>query len=303
MVTPGFHAAPTVDAAALKAAWRYAAVQPFIVDKRPMFEAMVRLVDAAGPAPQRVIEWGVGTGGFLEALARSAHWPEAELAGCDLSPARIAVASQTMARLARSATLHANVNALNPADPFYSQVAPPSSADIIALSQFEHYAPNSEASPLADRLRQADQPWCTKSALRRLARSRLRPGGWLFVIDDYAADTEEEQNGWDHAWDVHVVKNFSRSSVREVMAAVDPAWADALARRYDPARPLARRLALAARARTRRRHRDGEEIQSLTAAREDFQAVFGEKNCGILPHPSASTHPQFFLLWGRVATE
>jgi hypothetical protein len=206
-----------------------------------------------------------------------------------------------MTALARPATLHANVNALDTEDPFYFQVAPQGGADVIALSQFEHYAPNSEASPLADRLTQAGQPWCTKSALRRLARSRLRPGGWLFVIDDYEADTEVEQEGWDRAWDAHVVKNFSLPCVREAMATVDPAWADALARRYDPARPLARRLALAARARTRRRHRDGEETQSLTVAREDFQAVFGEKNCGFLPHPSTSTHPQFFLLWGRAA--
>lgn len=303
MVTIDFPAARLTDTAALREARRYAAVQPFIVNKAPLFEAMVRLVETAGPPPRRVVELGVGTGGFLEAIAAQGRWPEAECIGADLSAARIAVARCTMAEFGRSATLWAGVNALDADDDFYAQVARPGGADMVVLAQFEHYAPNDGSSMLARRLEQDGRPFCTKQAMRRLAASRLRPGGWLFVIDDYGADTAGEQASWNQAWDAHVVAEFARDEVRLVMDRIDPSWTAGLARRYDTARPLPQRLALAARARTRRRHRDGEEIQPLAGARADFQMIFGEGNCGMVPHPNDAAHPQFFLLWGRVATE
>jgi len=263
---------------------------------------MMRMVAVPGAdAPRRLAELGVGTGGFLEAVARRGIWPEAELVGCDRSAARIAVAGETLRSLGRGARLCAGVNALDAGDSFYREVAAAGSADVVVLSQFEHYAPNDRGSALAARLAREGRPFGTKAEVRRLAHSRLRPGGWLFVIDDYKADTPEEQDAWDRAWDAHVVAQWARPDVIAGLRAVDPVWAARLARHYDPARPWEERLRLAARARARRRRRDGEELQSLAAACGDFHALFDGGAHGLLPHPQAASHPQFFLHWGRAA--
>lgn len=284
---------------ALTAARRYAVLQPLIVEKRPFFEMINGMIEASGTKPARVVELGVGTGGFLEAVARARWWPQASLVGADLSPERIAVARETMAALGRAVALHDGVNALDADDPFYENAVPPTSADVVVLAQFEHYAPNDETSPLARRLSQTGRAWCPKAALRRLAASRLRPGGWMIVIDDFAAETAEKQANWDRAWDAHVVREFSSASVRQALDPIDPEWAAALARRYHPDRPLAQRLALAARARARRRHRDAEEVQELDLAWGDFRELFAEGQCGLVPHPDTAGHPQFYLMWGR----
>jgi SAM-dependent methyltransferase len=299
ILTPACLLATVPDAAALVAARRYAALQPFIVDKEPLFDAMIELVETRGTRPSRIIELGVGTGGFLGRVARTGVWPVASLVGADLSGARIEVAGETMASLGRPATLCAGVNALDAADPFFENTVPPGTADMVVLAQFEHYAPNDQGSSLAWRLTQAGSAWCTKSELRRLAWSRLRPGGWLFVIDDYAAGTAELQACWDRAWDAHVVREFAGEAVRRALKPVGRFRTEFPARGYHPKRPLEERLALAARARSRRRHRDGEEVQALSVAYADFRELFGGASCGLVPHPATESHPQFYLLWGR----
>ncbi len=298
---PGAPGAPaTPDAPALTAARRYAVLQPAIVDKSPLFEAMVGLVEArGGVAPSRVVELGVGTGGFLEEVARRRLWPESTLIGCDLRAAPLAMARERLAAHGREAVLCAGVNALDPGDAFYAHIAPAGSADMLVLSQFEHYAPNHAGGPLAQRHAREGRRASTKAELRRLAASRLRPGGWLFVIDDYGAATPREQAEWDRAWDAHVVRAFADPELHRRLRAVDPAGAESLARRYGAARPWAQRLALAARARARRRHRDAEELQPLAEALGDFVRIFGADAAGVIPHPAAGACPQFRLFWGR----
>jgi SAM-dependent methyltransferase len=287
------------DHASLIEARRYAALQPFIVDKGPLFDALLGLVGGGDREPGRVVELGVGTGGFLEAVARAGAWPRASLVGADMCSARIQVAREIMESLGRPADLWFGVNALDAGDPFFERVVPAGTADVVVLSQFEHYAPNDDRSPLARRLDQAGWIWSSKAALRRFAASRLRPGGWLFVVDDYAAETTEAQARWDRAWDAHVVDQFARAEVVESLTALDPHWAESMGRRYAGSRPWEVRLQLVARARARRRHRDREEVQTLRAACEDFREIFGAQNHGRLAHPMVSVHPQFHLLWGR----
>lgn len=291
------------DAAALSAAWRYAALQPFIVDKRPLFDEAIRLVNAGGASPSAVLELGVGTGGFLDALASAGAWPEARLIGVDLSESRLVVARTALSSVGRAVEWHGGVNALDAAGECYRRSVPPGSMDVVVLSQFEHYAPNHRSSPLADRLARLGSAWCSKPELRRLAVSRLRPGGWLIVIDDYGADSPDQQAAWDHAWDAHVVRSLASEAAQAALAAVDPVGAETLLCRYRATRPWALRLALAARARSRRRHRDGEEIEALGDARADFERLFGSGDCGVVAHPKAATHPQFHLLWGRRRVE
>lgn len=288
------------DPAALVAAKRYALLQPLIIDKGPLFEWMIQQVASSHPtSPERIIELGVGTGGFLEEVARRSQWLETTLIGCDRAVAPLAVARERLAAHGRSAILCGGVNALDPHDAFYGHLAPPASADVVVLSQFEHYAPNHKDSPLARRLSEEGRTACPKAALRQLAASLLRPGGWLFVLDDYSADTPDEQALWEAAWDAQVVRALSEPQLHRKLATFDPAGAATLARRYSINRPLTQRLALVARARSRRRHRDFEEIQPLTDAQADFRELFKVGRTGVTAHPAAASYPQFFLLWGR----
>ncbi len=299
MVTAECPEVAVADAAALAAARRYAVLQPFVVDKEPLFRAMMHLVEEAGVTPARVVELGVGTGGFLEAVARAGVWPQAGLVGADLEAARLVVAHESLAALDRPVTLCGGVNALDAGDPFYRVTVPPGSADVVVMAQFEHYAPSDPGSALARRLTREGRAWCTKAALRRLAWSRLRPGGWLFVIDDYAAEDADQQARWDRAWDAHVARELSGEPVRQAWHARGLGAAVLRGRGYHPGRPLDERLALAARARRRRRHRDGEEVQRWSEAMDDFRALAGDGGCGLVPHPATASHPQFFLLWAR----
>jgi SAM-dependent methyltransferase len=289
------------DAAALAAAWRYAVLQPLVVDKGPLFRAMIRLVELGGVVPGRVVELGVGTGGFLEAVARAGVWPGASLVGADVAVERLMVARETLAALGRSAMFCDGVNALDAGDPFYVGPVPAGSADVVVMAQFEHYAANGPESGLARRREREGRVWCTKAALRRLAWARLRPGGWLFVIDDYAAGSAELQARWDRAWDAHVVRQLTGERVRGALQAHGLSGAAWRGGGYDPGRPWSERLALAARVRRRRRHRDGEEVQPWSDAFEDFRVLGGAGGCGLMPHPAVASHPQFFLMWARRA--
>jgi len=285
----------------LRAARRYAVMQPVIVDKEPLFERLFRLVAGVWPdGPGRVVELGMGTGGCLESVVRRGLWPGAELIGCDLSAERVAVAGESLAASGREVRLCAGVNALDAGQAFYREVVPAASVDVVILSQFEHYAPNHGASVLAGRLAGMGRRFSTKAELRRLAASRLRPGGWLMVIDDYEAATADEQAAWHRAWDGRVVDELARPEVGARLAAVDAEWTSRVVRRYGAGRPRDERLALAARARRRRRWRDLEETEPLVSAADDFCALFGGGACGVVRHPEPSLFPQFHLLWGRV---
>ena len=286
-----------------EAARRYAVLQPVIVDKEPLFAEVMRRVEAAGVGvPERVVELGVGSGGFLEAVAAGGGWPGAWLAGCDLSEGQSRVAAGRLAELGRPAHFWGGVNALDETSSFYHEVVPSGSVDVVVLSQFDHYAPDADDSWLAAALRARGRVFTTKSGLRRLARSRLRPGGWLMVIDDFAADSPQLQAEWSRAWDAHVVRALAAPEVLARLAAVDPEWSVRLAHHYAPGRPVTERLALAARARSRRRRRDLEETQSLGAAMTDFATLFDDGAWGVVPHPDQASFPQFFLFWGRVPT-
>lgn len=295
---------PTASASDLwRKAARYAVAQPFIIDKTPFYEKMARLIAQAKMTPQVVAELGVGTGGFLEYAAQSGVWPQARLLGCDLSWEMLELARAQLAAAGERARLIGGVNALDPAGAFYRDELRAGSADVVALSQFEHHAPNAVDSPMAARLARSGLAFVDKAALRRLAFSRLRPGGWLFVIDDYAAATEEQNRQWQQAWDAHVVAMFARPEVIARLAETDAAWAAQIAQSYSPDRPHGERLVFAARARQQRRLRRCEEIQPLAEARADFAQLFAGGECGCIPHPLAGAHPQFYLFWGRKKTD
>ncbi len=270
------------------AARRYAATQPFIVDKTPFFE---RLADEIADGP--VVELGVGPGGFL---AWASGRTEARLIGCDASPGMISLARAAAPR----AEWHAEVDLLDVDAPFYKNLP---RARLIVLSQAEHYAPNGAASPLAARLVAAGRPATAKPALRRHLALLLAPGGVLAVIDDFRADDAGTDAEWTSAWDAHVVRQFADPAVVAAVGSTDPAAAAHLRKHYAATRPESERLQLARRARERRRVRQWEETQRWSEAQADFAAVFGEGNVWCMRHPSGATHPSFFMLCGRRVSE
>jgi SAM-dependent methyltransferase len=287
----------------LEQALRYQATQRFIVPRTPFFQ---RIADLCGEEQQAIFEPGCGTGGFLEFWAAGARrsgfagrTDSSSLLGCDISSAMVGLAASRLRLGSTSVRLVSGVDALDLQSQFYHHEIPAGGFSLVVLSQFEHCAPNDPESPLARQLRALGLRAMTKSDLRRFLWSLLRPGGWLFVIDDFRAADVEDEAAWSQAWDRHVVRQFADRSVIDLVAAQDAVTAQCLARHYGLERPEHQRFALARRARERRRIRNFEETQRLNDARRDFSEIFGPKNIGVEPHPSAATHPQFFLLWGR----
>lgn len=300
-----------------QARW-YAATQPFIIDKTPLFARAAEAVFAVSAATRQVTEIGIGPGGFLaQAVARGWLQPEDRLLGLDLSAAMVAeahralaaqgwpTASLTAEALDSSplppsyALLVSGLNALAIEDPQLNRLLPPASQDVLILSQVEHYAPNTPSSPLARRLTAIGWPWVDKAKWRRWLVSRLKPHGWLVVIDDYAAPDEEENERWLTAWDAHVARQWARPEVIAQLSATDPAAAARLAQHHAPTRPWAERLTLVRRVREWRRRRTAEEVQPLAEARADWENLFGPEHAWIIPHPHQEAFPQFFLLLGQ----
>lgn len=308
---------PAVALTPTQARW-YAATQPFIVEKEPLFAHAAHAVLTPSTRPRSITEIGIGPGGFL-AHAAAHRWLRApdRLMGVDLSAAMIQEARQSLAAHGcevvtmsaealearplpeRAALLVSGLNALDVDHPRWARLLPPSSQDVIVLSQAEHYAPNSADSPLAHRLTAVGLPWVDKAAWRRWLMSRLKPKGWLVVIDDYAAPTEEENQRWLAAWDAHVARQWARAEVISQLAATDAAAAARVARHYHPKRPWSERLALVRRVRERRRRRAAEEVQPLPDTRESWQTLFTPGHWQMMPHPNQEAFPLFFLWLGQ----
>jgi SAM-dependent methyltransferase len=282
----------------------YDVTQPFIIGKEAFFE---RIVELCGPGPQAVLEPGCGPGGFLEFWIRRVRsgraCAPATLVGCDVSAAMIERAAEKLRPFANvPVRLLAGVDFLDPGSRFHVDEMPPGGFSLVVLSQSEHYAPNHRGSPLERRHAARGRRPLVKPELRRRMASVLRPGGHLVVIDDFRHGRVEEEAGWSAAWDRHVVGRFSDPAVVDSIRRRDPATSARIADHYAGARPEPQRLALARRARELRRARNWEETERLDRALEDFAAIFGAGNTGVMNHPDSGAHPQFFMLWGRRAT-
>jgi SAM-dependent methyltransferase len=290
--------------------------QPFVVSKEPFFRRILDELDRrreslCADGVLAVFEPGCGHGLFFDRLIEHVgRWnglARLELTGADLSSEMILHAAGHVHASSRFATMNCDVslvlasgvNCLDAGTPFHRDHLAPESFSLIMVSQFQHYFPNSPSSPLARRLELQGVNFSTKHEFRRHCHRLLRPGGMVFIIDDFRGRTEVEDEAWNRAWDRHVVRQFTSRRVIESIRKSDPRLAREIQRRYNPARGEAELVAVARGIRERRRMFCREEIETLDDALVDLREIFGGANSGVMAHPAGESHPNFFMVWAE----
>jgi hypothetical protein len=198
-----------------------------------------------------------------------------------------------------SIVLASGVDCLDSASPIHRDHLAPERFSLVVVSQFQYYFPNSRSSPLARRLESHGVAISTKAGFRRFCHRLLRPGGMVFIIDDFSGRTEAEEEAWNQAWDRHVVRQLTSPEVIGVITDADPRFAREIQRRYDPERGETGLVAMARRIRQRRRRFCREEIESIDATIGDMRERFGAATTGIMAHPAPHTPPNFFTAWAE----
>lgn len=291
----------------------YAATQKFVVDKDDFYREIIDvLVNGIEPIDGsiRIFEPGIGPAAFTRFVLQKPfvdRFDKIDIEGADISHTMITYAAELINRLYQSngngnrvdATLTSGANCINPTDPFYQAIRSKNKLfDAIVASQFEHYCPNSSESELACRYRESGIPFSTKQEFRQFCYSLLVEGGIYFTVDDRLGETPEEHEMICYAWDSHVVSQFADDTVLQQIDCMNPLLARNIRLTYDPEREKDALINVAAKAREYRRRISGEEIEPLSKTRQDFIHMFGEENVYCMMHPSARTHPGFYLMWG-----
>ena len=291
----------------------YAATQPLLVDKEPLFARILTAVEKAWPAwcaaaPEgiSVVEPGCGPGFFMAAflrwLATRTDSTPVHLVGADLSTGMIDLAHRRLDPLVATLrpqrpvtlSLTGSVDLLPPEAPFFQEIGAPK-AHLVIAAQFEHYFPNRPDSPLASALTKTGRIVRTKADFRRWAHHILAPGGLYATIDDALGASPQEEARWQAAWDRHVIERFASPGILESLGRSAPTLAQVLRRHYAPHRPEGDRLRHARRAREIRRRSCLEEVETLAETRAGLESIFGEGRVLVESHPDPRTHPQFFL--------
>ncbi len=290
----------------------YVATQDLVVPKDALFNRIIQvLMEEMEPARRsiRILEPGMGPASFTRFVLHQPflnRFDEIHVEGADVSHGMLVHAMNVIQSLYESnvngqrvsIALRSGINCVDTSDPFYDEVRSRGQGfDAIVASQFEHYCPNHRGSALARKYGDMKIPFATKAEFRRLCHSLLRRGGIYFTVDDRRGESPDEHAEICHAWDRHVVRQFTDEGVLHRLQELSPSLARNLRLSYDRRQSLPALLRVAAQAREHRREICCEEIEPLSATRRDFILLFGEENVHCMMHPSVETHPGFYLLW------
>lgn len=290
----------------------YIATQDLVVPKEAFFGKIIEVLMQATASHRRsirILEPGMGPAAFTRFVLRRPfldRFDDIHVQGADISQGMLAYAQEVIHALCQSSldgqrvtiALNSGVNCVNAGDLFYGQIRSQGQRfDAVVASQFEHYCPNSQESPLARKYQGLGVPFSTKAQFRRMCYDLLDEGGIYFTIDDRLGESFEEQEWICRAWDSHVVRQFTDDAILCRLQSSHPALARNLRLSYDRQRPPQALLRVAAQAREHRREICREEIEPLSATKQDFINLFGAENVSCMMHPSPETHPGFYLLW------
>jgi hypothetical protein len=290
----------------------YVATQDLVVPKDALFGKIIEvLMKETAPARRsiRILEPGMGPAAFTRFVLRPPfleRFDDITVQGADISHGMLVYATEVIRALYRThmngqrvtIALSSGTNCIHVSDPFYNEIrAQGGRFDAIVASQFEHYCPNHDESPLARKYRELGVPYSTKREFRRLCHDLLESGGAYFTIDDRLGESPEEHEKICQAWDSHVIRQFTNDAVLRQLQVSNPALARNLRLSYDQQRSPQALLHVAPQAREHRREICREEIEPLSVTRRDFVELFGEENVCCMMHPSIETHPGFYLMW------
>ena len=155
---------------------------------------------------------------------------------------------------------------------YYKTVAKRGFFDVVLLSQFEHYFPNSPSSPLAQKLKKNNIPFITKDELIDfIYNNLLKENGILIIIDDEENQDPTIRNTNDDNWDRYVVIQLNKN-IKKIRA-INKEIADKIYKKYHSKGLKPKEIA--AKTRIHRREQCNEEIRSLSDSIYSLKKKFG----------------------------
>jgi hypothetical protein len=304
-VNPGYAGS---DLQAKQRAQSYSLTQRLIVDKEPFFKEILEIMKEKDKKRVSFLEPGIGPGFFLEYLILNQFFRNKEgiYHAADISEGML---SYTMTNIINifpndnngsklSLDLTGKVNCIDPDNTFYGKVLEQGRMfDCVFSSQFHHYLPNSESSPLGVKLSEEGIPFLTKSAYTQFCYDIfLCRDGRVIIIDDFIVGDDKNHQQNQQEWDAYFINNVLDEENISWIEERDKNLAAHLKKAYNVDKNMERMLRFAKKTRESRRVQCNEEIETIESAFESMNTIFGEENVQMYAHPDLNN---FYMLIGQ----
>jgi len=153
--------------------------------------------------------------------------------------------------------------------------------DVVLLSQFEHYFPNSDNSPLAEKLRKNNISFMIKDQYIQFVYDFLmNDGSMLIIIDDEENEDANVRKANDDKWDEYVAVNLNKNI--DKISKINKEIADKIYRAYNSKGLNPKDVA--GQIRIHRREECNEEIRPLSISISSLKRIFGNENVEYFRH-------------------
>ena len=164
---------------------------------------------------------------------------------------------------------------------YYESMGEKKFFDVVLLSQFEHYFPNSYDSPLAEKLKRNNIPFMVKDQfIQFVYDSLMTDNGMLVIIDDEENENLDARKANDDNWDEYVAMHLNKNIAK--ISAISREIADKIYKRYNSSGLKPKEVA--GRIRRYRREECNEEIRPLSTAISSLKRIFGDGNVEYFRH-------------------
>ena len=153
--------------------------------------------------------------------------------------------------------------------------------DVVLLSQFKHYFPNSYESQLANKLRKNNIPFMAKDHFIQLVYdSLMKPNSMLIIINDEEHEDANVRKLHDDNWDKYTAMGLTKNI--DKISALSREIADKIYKKYHTLGIKPEDVA--GEIRRYRREQCNEEIRPLSATISSLKRIFGDENVEYFRH-------------------
>ena len=164
---------------------------------------------------------------------------------------------------------------------YYESLAKKMTFEVVLLSQFEHYFPNSSDSPLAKKLRRNNVPFMVKDQfIQFIYNFLMKDGSILVIIDDEENEDINVRKLNDDNWDQYVALSLNKNI--DNIRGINREIADKIYKRYNAQGVKPKEVA--GEIRRHRREECNEEIRPLSTAISSLKKIFGNGNVEYFRH-------------------
>jgi len=274
----------------------YDITQDYIVDKKYFLNRIIeKIIERYGqtqkPSSIRILEPGCGPGKitvfYLLGRQMLKSFSRIDIECADLSNEMILLLNKRLKeRENEIINSNCNVNVRITSgtcliDANYYESFKKKPFDVVLLSQFKHYFPNSHDSPLANKLRKSNVPFMAKDQFIQFAYDFLmNTNSMLIIINDEENEDVNIRKRHDDNWDKHTAMNLTKNidKIRTLSREI----ADKIHKRYNA--PGLNPKEVAKEIRRFRREQCNEEIRPLSVTISSLKRIFGDANVEYFRH-------------------